>query len=207
MKLRFLSQTIAIVTVAFFVSFLVADALARGGGGRGGGGFSRSGPAAGGGFSSHSASAGGARAASIQAQPAQRSAARQDLSGDRSETRQARTETRGDTRTSGQEERTERTEARQEGRSERTEYRADAWDDHDCCWDDDRWGYALAGAAVGAAVGYAAATPNYVTALPCAPTVVSVNGASYYQCDSTWYNRTYVSGSLSYVVVDAPPGY
>jgi hypothetical protein len=140
-----------------------------------------------------------------------------------------RTEARADTRTSGQQERTERqgqrqegyterTQTRQEGRTDRTQTRSDAardiaddWDDHGCCWDDDNWGYALAGAAVGATVGYmagaAAATPTYVTVLPCTPTVVVVGGASYYQCGATWYNRTYVSGNVSYLIVDAPSDY
>ncbi len=106
---------------------------------------------------------------------------------------------------------------RQDGLSERTDDRtnaardiADDWDDHrGCCWDSDNaWGYAVAGAAVGAAVGYAAAAnPVYVTALPCSPILVTMNGTSFYQCGTTWYNRTYVSGNLSYVVVDPPPGY
>ena len=60
---------------------------------------------------------------------------------------------------------TERTDARQQGSTERTEARASAaqninannnWDNNYHYDDDDEWGYALAGAAVGATVGYVA---------------------------------------------------
>jgi hypothetical protein len=92
------------------------------------------------------------------------------------------------------------------------------WDHHhDYDYDDDdEWGYALAGAAVGATVGYvagaAAATPTYVsptyvTVLPCSPTVVATGGVSYYGCGGSWYNQAYVNGSVTYVTVSAPPGY
>ncbi len=85
--------------------------------------------------------------------------------------------------------------------------------------DDDDWGYALAGAAVGATAGFIAGaavsnstttvvtTPTYVTTLPCSPTVVAVNEMSYYQCGSTWYNRSYISGNVTYVTAAPPPGY
>jgi len=204
----------------------------RGGGGGGGGGFSRSGPAAGGGFASQRSSASvGARQAGATQRSAQRTAAAQ------TGTRQAgfteRSGQRADTRTSGQQERTERTEvrqqgqterteARQQGQSERTQARANAaqnWDGGHYYYDDDDddWGYALAGAAVGATAGFiagaATATPapvvnnTYVTVLPCSPAVVTVSGTSYYRCDNTWYNRSYVNGAVSYVTVAAPPGY
>ena len=217
-----------------------------GGGGRGGGGgggFSRSGPAAGGGFSSQRSTASvGARQAGATQRSGQRTAAAQtgsrqagstERSGQRADTQQARTQARADTRTSGQQERTERsevrqqgqterTEARQQGQSERTQARANAaqnWDGGRYYYDDhdDDWGYAFAGAAVGATAGFiagaATATPapvvnnTYVTVLPCSPAVVTVSGTSYYRCDSTWYNRSYVNGTVSYVTVAPPPGY
>ncbi len=43
-------------------------------------------------------------------------------------------------------------------------------------------------------------------ALSCASRTVVVNGVSYYGCGGTWYNRRYVSGQVTYVVVQAPPG-
>jgi hypothetical protein len=89
---------------------------------------------------------------------------------------------------------------------------ADDWDGYNgCCRDgDNAWGFAVAGAAVEAAVGDAAseaAELDYLTVLPCTPTVVIVSGTSYYQCGATWYNRSYIDGDLTYVVVGTPPGY
>lgn len=112
---------------------------------------------------------------------------------------------------------TERADVRQQGMTERTDSRARAaenisgnWDGHYDDHDDD-WGYAFAGAAVGATVGFmagaAAAAPTYITTLPCSPTVVSASGVSYYGCGGTWYNRSYVEGNVTYVVVNPPPGY
>jgi hypothetical protein len=226
MSARFLTQMVSIATMVLFTVFLACDVQARGGGGGGargggGGGFSRSGPAASGSFSSRGSYGG---TTSRQAGSVQRS-------GQRAQTQQTRTETRGETRTSGQGERTQRqgqrqegatnrTAERQEGATQRTQTRAAAasnvagdWDNnyHGCCWGgNNNWGYAAAGVAVGAAVGYAAGaatTPTPVTVLPCAPTVVTVNGTSYYQCGATWYSRSYVSGTLSYVTVAPPSGY
>jgi hypothetical protein len=31
-----------------------------------------------------------------------------------------------------------------------------------------------------------------------------VNGMSYYQCGSTWYQPSYTGGSVTYIVVNAP---
>jgi hypothetical protein len=53
----------------------------------------------------------------------------------------------------------------------------------------------------------AASQPTYVTTLPCAGTTVIVNGASYYQCGTTWYSRGYQSGTVVYIVGGPPPGY
>src|SRR3546814_4300206 len=88
---------------------------------------------------------------------------------------------------------------------------------HDDDWDDDNWGYAAAGAMVGAAVGYAAgaataptyvgSSPTIITTLPCAPQVAVVNGISYYSCGTTWYSRTMAAGSVTYAIVNPPPGY
>ena len=128
-----------------------------------------------------------------QQERTEREGQRQTASADRTESRQQ-----------GQ---TERTEARQQGQTERTDARSNAaqninannnWDNHyDYHDDDDEWGYALAGAAVGATVGYMAGaastptyvSPTYVTVLPCSPTVVATGGVSYYGCGGSWYNQ------------------
>jgi len=77
---------------------------------------------------------------------------------------------------------------RRENRSERAE------------WFEDRYkrnrrrvGFAMTIAAFGA--------------LTCTPTVVIVNGVAFHSCNGAWYNRRYVGGSVTYVVVTTPPGY
>jgi cysteinyl-tRNA synthetase len=45
------------------------------------------------------------------------------------------------------------------------------------------------------------------SALSCQTTTVVVGAVSYYQCGPTWYNRRYMGGSTTYVVVNTPPGY
>jgi hypothetical protein len=42
-------------------------------------------------------------------------------------------------------------------------------------------------------------------ALPCNASSMSVNGITYYQCDATWFTRSYVDGNVAYVVSN-PPG-
>ena len=89
----------------------------------------------------------------------------------------------------------------------------DDWDG--CCDGDLDEGEALVvGAVVGAAAVAAAgsSTETYVqttttTALPCTPSVHAVDGVTYYQCGSTWYNQTYSGGGVTYITVQAPPGY
>jgi hypothetical protein len=72
--------------------------------------------------------------------------------------------------------------------------------------------------ALGATLGYVAgaataapapvvAGPTYVTVLPCSPNVVATGGVSYYGCGGSWYNQAYANGSVTYVIVSAPPGY
>ncbi len=52
-----------------------------------------------------------------------------------------------------------------------------------------------------------AAQPTYVTAMPCTTTAVIVNGATYYNCSGTWYNRGYSGGTVVYISGGPPPGY
>ena len=74
-------------------------------------------------------------------------------------------------------------------------------------------GEVLAGVVIGAAiVGAATAAPapvttTYITVLPCTASAVIVNGVSYYNCSSTWYQRGYAGGQLTYVVGGPPPGH
>ncbi|MBW2398406.1 MAG: hypothetical protein JRG80_03940 [Deltaproteobacteria bacterium] len=70
------------------------------------------------------------------------------------------------------------------------------WDDRKEFYDDRRR------FAIGATL-----TAATFRALSCASRTVVVNGISYYGCGSTWYNRAYAGGAVSYVVVAAPPGY
>jgi hypothetical protein len=71
----------------------------------------------------------------------------------------------------------------------------------------------LAGAAVGAAVGYATgvavgstyATGTVVYSLPSDCVVSVVNGITYEQCGSTWYQPQFSGTDTTYIVVD-PPG-
>jgi hypothetical protein len=78
------------------------------------------------------------------------------------------------------------------------------WDDRysGCCY------RPLAGAAVvGAVAGAAIANANYgsvVYALPSNCTVVIVNGATYNQCGSTWYQPSFDGTTATYVVVSPP---
>ena len=63
-------------------------------------------------------------------------------------------------------------------------------------WYEDRWRFA-----VGASITAAA-----FRSMTCTPTTVIVNGTTYYNCSGTWYNRAYSGGSVTYIVVNAPPG-
>ncbi|WP_408096558.1 hypothetical protein ACJVC5_16085 [Peredibacter sp. HCB2-198] len=63
---------------------------------------------------------------------------------------------------------------------------------------------ATAAAVTGAAVVTAAAIGSIVHSIP--PTCVNtvVNGVTYSQCGSTWYQPQYVGSSVQYVVVNPP---
>src|SRR5579864_8710213 len=62
-----------------------------------------------------------------------------------------------------------------------------------------------AGVAVGTAAAVtAAAIGSMVQTLPPSCAAVAVNGVTYQQCGSTWYQPQFVGGATSYVVVAAP---
>ena len=71
-----------------------------------------------------------------------------------------------------------------------------------CCYHNSGWGTAAAVAAT--AVVTAAVVGSVVHTLPPACSVVVVNGFSYQQCGSTWYQPQITGGSTTYVVVNPP---
>lgn len=76
--------------------------------------------------------------------------------------------------------------------------------DADRHWDGDDHPVARA-AAVGAAVAVtAAAIGSIAYSIPESCVPVDVNGVTYQQCGSTWYQPQYAGDSVQYVVVDAP---
>jgi hypothetical protein len=70
---------------------------------------------------------------------------------------------------------------------------------------DNRWHPVARGAAfaAGAAI-TAAAIGSMVYSLPPSCTVTVVNGYSYHQCGSVWYQPQYVGTTVEYVVVEQP---
>jgi hypothetical protein len=45
-----------------------------------------------------------------------------------------------------------------------------------------------------------------VQSLPCEMTAVSVQGVTYYRCGSSWYQRAFTNGEVTYVVINPPAG-
>lgn len=189
-----------------FVLFVAdfAEARGRGGGGRGGGGrsFSRSGPASHGGFSSRARTQ-PSRQVNRPSQGNFKGGDRPAQSQERADTRQSNRENSGKSQEDRQEWRDQSREDRQEAIKDRQEDRQDFIDDqHDDYWDDYNRYYGYRGVYVGATV-----STIYITTLPCTTTAVVVNGVTYYNCSSTWYQRGYAGSSVTYVTVNAPPGY
>jgi hypothetical protein len=99
-----------------------------------------------------------------------------------------------------QQEVTERQANRQDAaRDISDDYHGDDWDD----W----WGYAAAGAAVVAgayAVGTVISATTY-SSMSCSKVIV--NGITYSQCGSTWYQPVYSGSDVTYVVINPPAGH
>lgn len=75
------------------------------------------------------------------------------------------------------------------------------WDDHNDHWDHP----VAAAAAVGTAVAVtAAAIGSIAYSVPPSCVPVDVNGVTYQQCGSTWYQPQYAGSSVQYVVVSPP---
>jgi hypothetical protein len=136
-----------------------------------------------------------------------RQGTRDDRQGDRQGTRDDRQGDREGNREERQGERDERSGDRQDNRQDmledRQDFRQEVYNDHEE-WHsdnheyyDDAWRYAV-GATLTAAT---------FSALTCASRTVVIDGATFYNCGPTWYNRAYSGGSVTYVVVTAPPGY
>ena len=107
--------------------------------------------------------------------------------------------------------REDRQAAARERQEDRQDYVDDKYDDH---WDHHHhWhhhdGDFAAGVIVGGAIAGAAKSTSttYVTTLPCSATAVVVNGVSYYNCSSVWYQRGHAGSQVTYIVVDKPPGH
>jgi len=221
--------------VAGAVLVMAIDVEARGGGGRGGGGrgggghsFSRGGPAGGGSFrggqdysrggSRQARSGGGGRMAARQpgagggfgGQPSRGVAARRESAAGR---RQDAASERGAQRDEAREDWQKYGKNRQEDRQDFWEDEVDdidgvsagSWGNVRVYDADDFW-TGVAVVAVGSAL-TAAAFDAMRADSGCTMTQVKANGADYYYCAPNWYVRTMNGGTLTYMVVQPPPGH
>jgi len=76
-------------------------------------------------------------------------------------------------------------------------------DRHGCCYHHHS-GWGTAAAVTAAAVTTAIVVGSVVNTLPPSCTVMVVNGFTYQQCGTVWYQPQFVGGSTTYVVVNAP---
>ncbi len=199
------------ILVLVVVLLPVLDALARGRGGRGGGGgFRGGGGYRGGGFSRGGAASGGSfRHTRPSTRPSTGGGGfdRRPIGGGTRPERPGPGTERpgqgGDRWDDRQDMRQDRQDHRQDAANDRREYRQDVHSEYHEYWHDrnefyeDRWKYA-----VGASL-----TRRTFESLACSSTTVVAGGVTYYNCGSTWYQRSYGGGSVTYVVVTAPSGY
>ncbi len=218
------TRMLACFGVFLMVFLLAADVGARGrGGGRGGGGFSRGGGGfsrGGGGINRGGGSMGARTSPNISRRgPAsggtfsgdgnwgsarrggnQRPETRPEVR-DRPKTSDRRSDEDRRARADEAKDSPEREERRDEAqknvderRENRQDYRNEYYDDRNEFYDDwRRYG-------VGTSI-----TVVTFDSLSCTTTSSSVGGVTYYECGDVWYNRVYTGGSVSYVVVNAPP--
>lgn len=73
-----------------------------------------------------------------------------------------------------------------------------------CCYHDDYHPVATAAAITATAMVTAAVIGSMVNTLPPSCTVVMVNGLTYQQCGSTWYQPQISGSSTTYIVVSSP---
>ncbi len=213
-------RRVARLGVLLIALFLAADVVARGRGGRGGGrspNISRGGPASHGSFRTGGGSYGGSRQSyrggsggSRPATGAGRTTAPTERSGrvgdsqtatgpGRSSAPTERSGDPGDREGQREEAREDRQDYRDSAREDRQDYADDVrgeYQEHEE-WYEDRWKRA-----VGASL-----TVSAFRSLQCASSTVVVNGVTYYNCGSSWYQRGYSGGNVTYVVVGPPAGY
>ena len=187
-----LSRGISMAVLALLSLMVVAEVMARRGGGRGhhGGrsGFTRVGPASGGSFTSRPARRAEMRAAPRPAAPPIRPSTMRATP--RPAAPPMRPTQPRPLPANPPEERQERREQIRDKHQERLE---DIRDDH---WD--HWRYRRQYVTVGTVY----TTSDFRTD-SCEATVV-VDGVTYFQCDGVWYKRAYAGGTVTYVVVEGP---
>jgi hypothetical protein len=210
MKNRALTQGVALASAILFIGAMSLDADARGGGGArmagASGGFSHGGTARGGSFAARSTQRGAVAGGGGSMGVSDRAGTHQDFRADRTEGRQ---DLRGERQDDFTDRQDDRQDYRDEVRDDRQDFREEARDDWQD-YDDDRddhWDNWATGAAVvaGAAIVGSAITAATYDDLDC--TRVIVDGFTYSDCGGTWYKPVYSDGDVTYVVVNAPPGY
>jgi len=94
---------------------------------------------------------------------------------------------------------------RSDGRDNRQDHRDDVRDDRRDHRDDvrdDRRRYRARRMVIGSTL-----TIVSYNALTCHRTIIIHVGVTYYRCGTVWYNQAYSGANVTYVVVNAPPGY
>ena len=175
-----------------------ASAQRRGGGARPRASVSRQGPARSGSFHSNSNRArGDARTHQRRDARPERTESRRGPERERRrapEMRERRQDYGRDDRNDRRDDRRERRDPPPDRVQERREHRRDDYDDRR----DDRRDFARG----------ARYSTVWWTSNSCSQTVVVVtDGYSYYQCNGTWFGRTFYGGEVTYTVIEAPPGY
>lgn len=117
-------------------------------------------------------------------------AASGSVRGNRGETKR---DVRGEKRETKKDIRGERRDTKKDIRDDRRDFREDVYDDRRR--DRRRW-------RVGSTL-----TAATFRNLNCNSRIVTINGVRHYHCGSTWYQRAYHGGSVTYVIVKTPAGY
>ena len=169
---------ILIAVIFVFCMTTFMDSMVEARRGRGGGGRG-GGMRGGGGFSRGGPAAGGGFSSRSTARRAPRRETQRQQLRDRDRDRDDWQERRDEIRE-------DRQDYLEDAREDRQNYLDDRWDDyHDHYYHGDT---------------------VYVTSVPCGLTVI-VNNVMYYNCNSTWYSRSYAGGEVVYIVTSAPAGY
>ena len=220
--MKYLNKTNLIIFFSMLFLFaLTFESFARRGGGgrRGGHSISRSGPARAG-----SMRAGGVhhrqRASSYNRSNRQKNYGNRNIDRGNIQNRQVN---KGDIQTRRKDNQGNRQDNRKNLQEDRQDWKDDNREDwqeygdkarderHELVennWDEGEWGEGehigafVAGAVIGTVITAAAFNSNN-----CASGVVYVDNFAYYQCSGSWYQQVYRGGDVTYIVVEAPPGY